>query len=189
MHIWLLSGYAGSGKDTIAAMMLEILGLQGLRASQASFAGAVKDEVAAMYDLTRESLDTQEGKARILPKALDGTRKTVRDLLISHAETTKATEGPGVWANRLQKPNTDYWILSDWRFQAERDAIQRRFPDAILHTVRIVRPSVQPLATYTEHELTTTTYDHTIDNSDSLLYARNQVKNILDSINTPIHHT
>ena len=184
MHILLLSGYAGSGKDTIAAMMLEILGSE---ASQASFAGAVKDEVAVMYDLTRESLDTQAGKARVLHFA-DGTRKTVRDLLIEHAQTTKVTEGQAVWANRLQKPNTDYWILSDWRFLAERDAIQR-FPDATIHTVRIVRPSVEPLATYTEHELTSFQHDHTIDNSDSLLYARNQVKNILDSINNSTHHT
>ncbi len=176
MHIWLLSGYAGSGKDTIAAMMLELLE----SAQRNGFADAVKDEVAAMYDLTRESLDTQVGKARVLHFA-DGSRKTVRDLIIEHAETTKAAEGPAVWANRLRAPNTVHWILSDWRFVAEHEALQRRFPDAHIHTVRIQRPSVQPLATYTEHELTTVPHDHTIDNSDSLLYARNQVKNMINS--------
>jgi hypothetical protein len=197
MHLWLLSGYAGSGKDTIAAMMLEILNSQGQgqgqgqgQAAQVSFAGAVKDEVAAMYEVTRESLDTQAGKARILHFA-DGTARTVRDLLIQHAESTKAAHGPAVWANRLsfEDEGKNHWILSDWRFLAEREALQQRFPQAVLHTVRITRPSVQPLDTYTEHELAAVVPDHTIDNSDSLLYARNQVKNMLDAISSPTHHT
>jgi hypothetical protein len=168
MHIWLLSGYAGSGKDTVAAMMLE------MGAHRNGFADAVKDEVAAMYELSRESLDTQEGKTRVLALA-DGTRKTVRDLLIAHAETTKATEGPAVWANRIQAPNTDHWILSDWRFLAEYESMKARFPEAQIHTVRIHRPSVTTLTTYTEHELDTFAFDYTIENSASLLYLRSQV--------------
>lgn len=179
MHIWLLSGYAGSGKDTIAAMMFEILGSFGV--AQSSFASAVKDEVSVLYEVTRESLDTQEGKARVLHFA-DGSSETVRTLLIQHAETTKAAHDPAVWANKLQAPNTTHWILSDWRFLVERETFLQRFPGAVVHTVRIVRPSVQPLATYTEHELTTFLHDYTIDNSDCLLYARNQVKNMLDTI-------
>ncbi len=176
MHIWLLSGYAGSGKDTIAAMMLEMLGSM---ASQSSFASAVKDEVAAMYELTRESLDTQAGKARIL-QFVDGTQKSVRDLLIEHGESTKAIRGVAVWANRLPAPHTTHWILSDWRFLAERDALVQRFPHAQIHTARIQRPSVEPLTTYTEHELAAFPHDYTIDNSDCLLYAKIQVTNMIN---------
>jgi hypothetical protein len=179
MHIWLLSGYAGSGKDTVAAMMLEILE----SAASNGFADAVKDEVAAMYDLTRESLDTQAGKARMLLFA-DGTKYTVRDLLIEHAETTKKGEGSAIWAQRIQAPNTTHWILSDWRFLAEYETIKARFPDTYIHTVRIRRPSVHPLDTYTEHELDTFAFEYTIENTDSLLYLRNQVLTML----TPVRH-
>ena len=176
MHIWFLSGYAGSGKDTVAAMMSEILD-----SARNGFADAVKDEVAAMYDLVRDTMDTQAGKARTLLFA-DGTKHTVRDLLIQHAQTTKLSEGPAVWAHRIQAPNKTHWILSDWRFLAEYEAIKARFPEAHLHTVRIRRPSVQPLDTYTEHELDTFTFDYTIENRDSLLYLHSQVLTMISHI-------
>jgi hypothetical protein len=147
-HIWLLRGYAGSGKDTAAMILSRLTG-----GTISSFASAVKDEVAGMYDFDRSVLDTQEGKQRRVHLA-DGTCKTLRDLLIQHGQGQKQETGdPQYWAKRLQVPNTTHWILSDWRFLAEWICLQARFPEAIFHTMQIVRDSVNPLDTETEHEL------------------------------------
>jgi hypothetical protein len=175
-HIWLLAGYAGSGKDTTAQMLQQILG----NAAIGSFAGAVKDEVAKLYGIERSVLDTQEGKASLLPDR----KITVRSLLIEHAEGEKERTGDSaIWAQRIQPPPTIHWILSDWRFLEELLHLRFRFPSAVIHTLRIVRPDVQPLSTYTEHALDTFQFDCTIDNSGSLLYLSQQLFDIYIQLN------
>jgi hypothetical protein len=146
--IWLLKGYAGSGKDTAAAMLARLTA-----GKCSSFASAVKDEVAAMYEFQREVLDTQEGKQRRVHFA-DGTCKTLRDLIIQHGEGQKQVyKDKQYWAKRVRAPTTDHWILSDWRFLAELECLKTRFPEARIHTVHIQRDSVQPMNNPTEHEL------------------------------------
>ncbi len=175
--IWLISGYAGSGKDTTADILTNLLGQHVV--TRDSFAGAVKDEVAALYDLDRAELDTTQGKAALLPN--DPT-KTVRDLIIHHAETTKTSEGdPAIWAKRIRAPNTPHWILSDWRFLDELLHLRMRFPHAALYTLRVHRPTVEPLETATEHELDSFICQYTIENSGSLLYIANQLSRILEN--------
>ncbi len=177
-HIWLISGYAGSGKDTVAGILRNILG-DALSAT-ASFAGAVKDEVAAVYDFDRAVLDTQEGKARHI-KLADGRRTTIRDLLIHHAETTKQKTGDAaIWAKRIAPPAVAHWILSDWRFLEELHSLQARFPESRIHTVRVLRPGVHPSASHTEHQLDAFVYEYTIENSGSLLYIGTQISRILE---------
>ncbi len=178
--IWLISGYAGSGKDTTADMLENLIG--PTICVRDSFAGAVKDEVAAMYDFDRAYLDTAEGKARRIRLA-DGTHKTVRELLIEHAESTKVSTGdPAVWAKRLQAPVAPHWILSDWRFLDELFALRMRFPHAAIYTLRVQRPGVEIMDTRTEHELDGFVTQYTIENSGSLLYIGNQLSNILHSM-------
>lgn len=148
-----------------------------------SFAGAVKDEVAILLDIPRSELDTQEGKQRRIPTA-EGQIVTVRDMLIHHAESEKIRTGdPAIWAHRIfPKPTTTHWILSDWRFPAEYAHLRQRFPSAHTHTVRIHRPSVQSLATYTEHELDGVPSSCVLENVGSLLYLRKQVHDMLTSM-------
>lgn len=147
-HIWLLRGYAGSGKDTAATILARLT-----NGTISSFASAVKDEVAMMYEFKREVLDTQEGKQRYVHFA-NGTSKTLRDLLIEHGQGQKQrNKDPQYWAKRLQAPPTTHWILSDWRFVAEKECLEYRFPEATFHTVHIQRDSIQAMATETEHEL------------------------------------
>jgi hypothetical protein len=147
-HIWLLKGYAGSGKDTSAEILVH-----NVNGTISSFASAVKDEVAIMYEFQREVLDTQEGKQRPVHFA-DGTCKTLRDLIIEHGQGQKQLyNDPQYWAKRLAAPQTDHWILSDWRFLAELDCLKSRFPEAQIHTVHIQRDSIRPMSSETEHEL------------------------------------
>jgi hypothetical protein len=170
MQIWLVTGYAGSGKDTFAAFLCEQL----KTASISSFAAAVKDEVATMYNIPREQMDTQAGKSSLVSLD-DGTVWKVRDLLIAHGEGEKHRTGnTGIWATHLSPPETEHWILSDWRFPEERDVLQQRFPTTTIHTVRILRPQVEVLESYTEHALSHVVCKYTIENTGSLLYLANQ---------------
>jgi hypothetical protein len=168
-HIWLIRGYAGSGKDTAAAIIAKNLS----RANITAFASAVKDFVAAAYDIDRASLDTQEGKRKLVSEGV-----TVRDLLIEHAQSEKVKHGdPAIWAKRVQPPpNTAHWILSDWRFLAELKCFRFRFPKSNIHTIEIVRNGITPLETATEHELDGFVCDVVLDNSSSRISLGNQIE-------------
>jgi hypothetical protein len=184
MHIWLLHGYAGSGKDTAGTLLKDMLPNSALT----SFAAAVKDEVAAMYELDRTLLDTQAGKQKWLYFA-DGSHKQVRTLLIEHGEGQKRIHGnPAFWAERVQKPECQNWIFTDWRFLAELETLRRRFPDAAIHTVRIHRPDIETLATPTEHELDAFPSEFMVENSGSLLFLANQLRDILEHVASRVSH-
>ncbi len=179
-HIWLLSGFAGSGKDTAASLLVNLLGSQ---ATIGSFAGAAKDAVAAHYNIDRHLLDTQEGKASIV--VFPTRQLTVRELLIEYAEGEKKRAGnPAVWAERIVAPTTPHWILSDWRFLDELLYLRMRFPYAAIHTIRITRPSVHSGDSCTEHELDSFLFEYHVDNSGSLLHLANQIQTILDCVGT-----
>lgn len=181
-RIWLLRGFAGSGKDTVAAILRSCLD----HAEQSSFASAVKDEVAAMYEFDRAYLDTQEGKARIVRMA-DGTFCTVRDLIIEHGQSEKKRHDDlAVWARRV-KPSemTREWILSDWRFPEEFQCLQERFPDTQICTIHIYRNSIVPLTDATEHQLDTFKTDYQIDNSSSITELEQKIREILTYANNP----
>lgn len=179
-HIWLLAGYAGAGKDTTAALLAQLLGDKEV--TKNSFAGYVKDEVAAMYEFDRTYLDTQEGKARKITFP-DGKVTTIRDLLIGHAEATKHETGnPAVWAERIPIPNTTHWILSDWRFRAELECLRQRCPSAAIHTVRILRNELETSTSYTEHQLDRYPCQYTIENIGSLLYLGTQVEALVKRV-------
>lgn len=158
---------------------MEMLGVSAERVVVSAFAAAVKDEVAILYDIPRQMLDTEEGK-----KSLHSSGNTVRDLLIDHGEGEKQRTGdPAIWAHRvIPPPACEHWILSDWRFSAEYVALRKRFPKANVHTVRVDRPSVQTLNTYTEHELDGVPCSVMLDNSGSLLYLRRQVQDMVEEV-------
>lgn len=179
MQIWLLHGYAGSGKDTAGTLLKDMLP----QAALTSFAAAVKDEVAVMYELDRALLDTQAGKQKWLYFA-DGSHKQVRTLLIEHGEGQKrAHNNPAIWAERVQLPEgCQNWIFTDWRFLAELETLRRRFPDASIHTICIHRPDIEALATPTEHELDAFPSEFVAENSGSLLFLANQLQDIMERI-------
>jgi hypothetical protein len=153
MILWLLTGYAGSGKSAAAVALQARLP----RSRCIAFADAVKDYVAATYGLKRHMCDTQDGKRTRL-STTEGP-KTIRDLLIEHAEREKVTTGnPGVWAALVAQqieaaPEVEHWIVHDWRFHAERETLRNCFPHATIVTLRIQRPDVTPTAHRTEHDL------------------------------------
>ncbi len=182
-QIWMIRGWAGSGKDTVAGILLKKL----QNAEQSAFASAVKDEVAAMYDIDRASMDTQEGKARKI-QLPDGRICTLRELIISYAESEKFRQYDlHLWSRRMNPSDvTENWILSDWRFSDEYVWLRERFPWTHIRTIHVVRDSIIPLDTDTEHYLDTTPTEFTIHNSGTLQDLEKEIDKIL--INVPKDH-
>ena len=160
IHIWMFCGYAGSGK-THAAHHLQSL-LNPTTTYVTAFADAVKDEVASIYKIPRTLFDTQEGKASLV-KTPDGKR-TARELLIDYSLAMKQAYGEAVWAEEVvsricyivERRCIEHIIIHDLRFTAEVETIYNKFDSSdtfVLHTIRIVRPSVVSLPIPSEHNL------------------------------------
>ena len=175
IHIWMFCGYAGSGK-THAATHLQSL-LNPATTFVTAFADAVKDDVADMYKIPRTLFDTQEGKASLV-KTPDGKRKA-RDLLIDYSFTMKEAYGDAVWAEEVvrrirsvvERRRIEHVIIHDLRFTAEVDTMYEEFgaaTDFVLHTIRIVRPSVASLPIPSEHNLDDYIADATLENDGSI---------------------
>jgi hypothetical protein len=176
-HIWLIKGYAGSGKDVVANIMSSIL----TSVAVDSFARLVKQHVNEKYDIPLEWMHTQEGKKRTV--TIDDQEMTVRDLIIREGQTEKEITGnKGIWAERLVAPtNKRHWVFSDWRFISELESLQKNYPGVSIHTIEVYRPSVVPLSSMTEHELDSYHCEIKLDNSGSLLFLGNQIERRLSA--------
>jgi len=143
MNIFMICGYAGAGKSTVARY-IQSLRLNSVRLSFAQF---VKDKVAEMYTIDRSLCDTQEGKNTIV-EATHGIFK-VRDLLIIHAESHKRKFGDGVWATAVaeqikSQPEIHDWIIEDWRFPIEYTVLRETFRSASIYRFRVRNENVNP---------------------------------------------
>jgi dephospho-CoA kinase len=187
VHIWMFCGYAGSGKTAAANILHSHLDTRTTYII--AFADAVKDDVAALYNLPRPMFDTQEGKASIV-KTPDGER-TARELLIDYSLAMKEAHGYNVWAkevaqnihNKLENCVIDNVIIHDWRFIAEIETMIREFPqpEFILHTIRVVRPSIQTMQIPSEHEIDTYTTEFTVTNNGTIDDLKEKICKIIQS--------
>ena len=161
MNIFLLSGYAGSGKSFAATWLQRCLNNSRL----AAFADPIKDGVSKEYNIPRALCDTQEGKATVV----DEKGTTVRDLLIQYAAEKKLYFNATVFAHSVvckirENPTIESWIIHDWRYPEEYLTLIGCFPEADIYRIRIVRSSVQSLPIPSEHGLDDYPFDHTIYN-------------------------
>jgi hypothetical protein len=192
--IVMLSGWAGSGKDTVA---------QHLCAShqfvRVSFADHLKDRVAHDYQVDRSALDLREFKEQPLlhypvlttdplsqylgalmklefrtaeGKRDDGTSTlywTPRAIAIVEGNLKRCVN-PNHWVDRVCdhfQPGTSY-VVSDWRFRHELHAIQLNCAlKKLPHrivTVRINRFAQCVSTDVSEHDLDQYPFEHVLDN-------------------------
>ena len=148
MKILLLTGYAGSGKTTVGKILHAHLPFSNITA----FADKVKDYVSNKYAIDRYLCDTQEGKRSIIDAG-----KTLRQLLIEYSADHKIeTQDPAIWARYVHEamkcsPHIQNWIIHDWRYKEEYEYF--RTEGIPITTIRIVHPSIVPLADESEHQL------------------------------------
>ena len=155
--IW-LSGWAGAGKDTIAAF----LGNFGY--TRVAFADSLKDIVAETYGFQRCLCDTHEGKNMIISSAA----LTVRQILIKESAAAKE-KNINVYAEhvlaKIQASQQNLFVVSDWRFPHEINCLIKALPEAQHIRIRITRPGLHPLADPSEHALDNFQFDTHIKNT------------------------
>jgi len=177
--IFLLTGYAGSGKTTAGEILMKLLENYG--AKSAAFGDCVKEETALLYDFPLDLAYSQEGKNTVV-HTIKG-QKTVRQILIDYSLEMKQIHGNDIWAKKIvdkmcQFPEYFPWIIHDWRFIEELDTIKRSFYIKII-TIRILRPDIVSLDTPSEHQLDDCETDHTVINDGTLEDLTDKVKTII----------
>lgn len=181
--IVLLSGYAGSGKDAAAALMMDELNFD-----RVAFADELKRECARKTGIAEHrffsvSMKDQplETPCRAYPMA-----KTPRDILLMHGLAARAAD-PDVYAkkvvdsirSRLLLDPTSRFVVSDWRYQREAACLTAAHPSARIVRVRITRPGVTPSQDLSEHDLDDINMDVHIDNGGSISDLRDALRTAL----------
>jgi hypothetical protein len=169
--IVMLSGYARSGKDTAAALLVEEYGFQRL-----AFADPLKQDVSRRTGLPLEYFTTARKDEPLPPDALHPdfpTAKTPRDMLIQHAAAERSRDNH-IYARYVrdaiaESPPYSRIVITDWRYRSEASVIAELIDAAnYVVYVRITRPDVSPSHDPSEHDLDSYPIDIRIMNSGGL---------------------
>lgn len=172
--IVLLSGWAGSGKDTTADYLCDNFGFKRF-----AFADALKTTVSKQFNVPVDMMNTHKGKQSTLDQ-YGGI--TVRQLLIREGELARSKD-IDVWAkviiqeikDSMVEGRSKRFVISDWRLETEYKAMLTAFDKDALITMRIVRWEKPPIDDKTETNLDTFTFDETLDNTHGKDILRKQV--------------
>ena len=171
--ILMMSGWAGSGKDAAASILMDELGFQRF-----AFADPLKHDVARETGLSLENFYSQHLKERLIE--FDGEMITPRALLIEVAANARA-KYPNIYANMvadaIQKSGANRVVISDWRYGNEYDVIKTFFDKVV--RIRITRPGVVQSPEPSEHDLDGEPMDIEIQNGGSLSMLRSTLKDLL----------
>jgi hypothetical protein len=167
IRILLISGWAGTGKDTVAA-------LTGYR--RIAFADPLKQHVAALSGIPLSVFHSRE-KDRPLPirNRIYPDARTPRDILLAHARAARAID-PDVYAREVaneirDNPGVYHWAISDWRYHREYEFLTEELLESDgydIIRIRVERPEITPSADPTEHDLEDATFDIRLLNDGSI---------------------
>jgi dephospho-CoA kinase len=176
MKIFLLSGWATSGKDVVA----DYLSTKGFL--KLSFAEYLKKQVSDLYEIDYNLTLTQEGKNSIV-KTNNGLF-TVRGLLIKHA-TEKRLENRDVFVEKIiksilecDKKEIKGFVVSDCRFLNEIECLKKLKQFKVI-TVRINRHEKSPVYSFTEHFLDDYNFDYVLENKDTIKSLKNKIDDLI----------
>jgi dephospho-CoA kinase len=166
----MLSGWAGSGKDAAASILMDELGFQRF-----AFADPLKHDVARETGIPINHFYEPSLKDKPYNMSI-----TPRDHLIRHAAEARA-KYPNIYANMIadtiQRSGSKRIVISDWRYRNEYDVIQTFFQQVI--RVSITRPDVTQSSDPSEHDLDDQPMDIQINNGGSLNMLRSTLKDLL----------
>jgi len=179
MFIVLLSGYAGSGKDS-AALIFQTYGFK-----IASVAENVKRQSAKYHGFLYELTHSQQGKSTMVKSQRTGDIKTVREFLIEDSAQNKLINNdPAFWirllVQQIKNEVPKFLVISDWRYKEEYDHLKFAFPEAEIIKVRIVRDSVIVNNDKSEHELDSERFNFMICNNGTLEELHKECSKILN---------
>lgn len=181
----LLSGWAGSGKDTAAALLADELDF-----ARHAFADALKEDVAALTVIPVGVFHSARKNAPLVePVAAFPGAHTPRDCLIARAAAVRAAD-PDTYAKVVAAQIKDAigkrFAITDWRYVNEYEVLRRLLPvTATILRVRIERPEQTPLADPTEHYLNEHPFDAVVQNDGSISDLRDKIKAV---VHPYLHH-
>jgi len=117
MKIILLSGWSGSGKDTVADYLVARHNYKKF-----AFATPLKDLASELFGFPRELADSQEGKRQLW--RVGYSKKTIRQILLDLALLDKSQFGNDIYANEIatqiskESPDSNI-VISDMRYLNE----------------------------------------------------------------------
>lgn len=202
-----LSGYAKSGKDTVAEIIIDLtkVTVPGLMTAPTwkvkKFSGKLKHIASILTGIPEYKFEDQEFKNSYLGSEwnqgvkyndrIPGARMTVREFL-QNLGTDAVRDGlhPNAWVNALMAdyaPDqySDYpsrmpkWIVTDVRFPNEAQAIKDK--GGVI--IRIDRPGIKPVNSHpSETSLDNWDFDYKIANASDLVALRQSVEVLLNKI-------
>jgi hypothetical protein len=187
-----LSGYAKSGKDTVAEIIREI---QPEKWKIKKFSGKLKQIASILLGMPEHLFENQDFKSEMLGEEWWKNygdfyhQTTVRDFLqLLGTDAIRNGLHSNAWVNALMadyKPakmdhyNTSNWIVTDVRFPNEAEAIKDR--GGII--IRIDRPGVEPVNAHpSEVALDKWDFDYKIANVSDLPALKQTVEVLLNKI-------
>lgn len=172
MKIVLISGYAGSGKDTLSLYLQRELLLENKNVYMRAFATRVKE--CAYKEFMWDGNKDKKGRRLLQDIGMAG-REYDENLWVKYV----LMEFAGWY---LPDHLNDFIIISDWRFPNEYEYCQKLFLETI--RVRIVSNRVDPLEVMylhvSEHSLPSDPmyYDYTIHNDKDLIALQVEAKEL-----------
>lgn len=132
----LLSGWSGSGKDTVGQSLGRLYGAKRL-----AFADYLKTLVANQYNFPVEWAHTSSGKQTILPCG-----KTVREVLVTEGQLIRQQQNdPELFARHvveqiLADTPTQIFCITDWRLPVEHVVLSKI---CFEHDIRLLKVRIR----------------------------------------------
>jgi len=182
MAIISISGKIGSGKDTIADIIMQYTPYH--RWEVKKFAGKLKDIAEILTGVPKINFEDQEFKQQDMGPEWG---MTYRDLLQKlGTEAMRNGLHKNVWVNALfadfnidEDEQVSYWIITDSRFPDELEAVKKH--NGI--TIKVIRDSGNTIGTTHTSETALDNYtewDYVIDNTGTLEELKTRVLSILE---------
>lgn len=182
MAVISISGKIGSGKDTIADIIMQYTPYHRWQVKK--FAGKLKDIAEILTGVPKINFEDQEFKQQDMGPEWG---MTYRDLLQKlGTEAMRNGLHKNVWVNALfadfnidEDEQIPYWIITDSRFPDELEAVKKH--NGI--TIKVIRDSGNTIGTTHTSETALDNYtewDYVIDNTGTLEELKTQVLSILE---------
>lgn len=187
-----LSGYAQSGKDTLAKFLIEDYGF-----TRFAFADALRDTVYALNPVVRfearVSYDDDPGEQMVRVQDIVDTvgweqaktsQPEIRRLLQAMGtEAGRKILGESIWVDtvfrQVQERGLDKVVITDCRFPNEAEAVKAQGG----FVVRINRPGVRPVNNHpSEVSLDEWGFDYVVPNNDGLEELHSMAKYLHDEL-------
>jgi hypothetical protein len=196
-----LSGYKGSGKDTVANILVKEYGFV-----RVALADHLKDTASQLFDVPRQNFDLRFYKDRIISRypvrttdsdasriqsivsrELELDYWTPRALVIALGSVVRAVD-PNYWVRQVldEVSGNERVVITDVRFKSELEFLQKYIKStkliAQVHRSDIYGDSLSA----SENDLSEFPFPHTISNNSDIENLQNEVHNFISShINAP----